>query len=162
MVARQIPSRSRPTTGRSGRPYVTMEKASILYSRQELAERLRLAWKHREQNKANIDIFLAHGVTVGERCDSEMSMSAPPTPLTRKESVQDDEGNSQNPEARRNLAERKTSEMENNEDRCEKSESVAPPMIENELKREESAAESAEKGEEENEVCASFNQFIIN
>lgn len=87
VVARQIPGRSRQTTsGRSaGRNYVGAEKASILYSRQELAERLRLAWKDREENRANIDIFLAHGFAVEERCDSELSMSAPATPLPRKE-----------------------------------------------------------------------------
>ncbi|XP_032688753.1 uncharacterized protein LOC116852450 isoform X2 [Odontomachus brunneus] len=87
VVARQIPSRSKQTTsGRSGgRSYVGAEKASILYSRQELAERLRLAWKHREENRANIDIFLAHGFAVEERCDSELSMSASATPLPRKE-----------------------------------------------------------------------------
>ncbi|XP_011144528.2 uncharacterized protein LOC105186182 [Harpegnathos saltator] len=88
VVARQIPGRSRQSTsGRSaGRGYVGgVEKASILYSRQELAERLRLAWKHREENRANIDIFLAHGFAVEERCDSELSMSVPATPLPRKE-----------------------------------------------------------------------------
>ncbi|KOC67474.1 hypothetical protein WH47_11653 [Habropoda laboriosa] len=85
VVARQIPGRSRPITGRS-RGFVGIEKPSILYSRQELAERLRLAWKHREQNKANINIFLARG-TIAERCDSEMSshatITAPSSP-TRK------------------------------------------------------------------------------
>lgn len=83
VVARQIPGRSRQTTsGRSsGRSYVVgAEKASILYSRQELAERLRLAWKHREENRANIDIFLAHGFAVEERCDSELSTPATPLP----------------------------------------------------------------------------------
>lgn len=97
VVARQIPSRSRPATGHrsAGRNYVVrtagaaVEKASILYSRQELAERLRLAWKHREENKANIDIFLAHGFAVEERCGSELSMSAPPTPLPRKDPIPD-------------------------------------------------------------------------
>lgn len=86
VIARQIPGRSRQTTsGRSaGRSYVGAEKASILYSRQELAERLRLAWKHREENRANIDIFLAHGFAVEERCDSELSISSPAT-LLRKE-----------------------------------------------------------------------------
>lgn len=67
------------------------EKASILYSRQELTERLRLAWKHREENKANIDIFLAHGV-VEERCDSESSnyttISEPQTPISKSKILQ--------------------------------------------------------------------------
>lgn len=71
VVARQIPGRSRSTTGRS-RGLVGTEKPTILYSRLELAERLRLAWKYRERNKANINIFLARE-TVDERCESEMS-----------------------------------------------------------------------------------------
>ncbi|KAG7211491.1 hypothetical protein KM043_010763 [Ampulex compressa] len=90
VVARQIPGRSRPTTGcRSSKGFMGNDKAAILYSRQELAERLRLAWKHREENRANIDIFLAHGA-VEERCDSEISshatiITAPSTPLPRTE-----------------------------------------------------------------------------
>lgn len=71
VVARQIPGRSRPSTGKS-RAFVAIEKPTILYSRQELAERLRLAWKHREENKANINIFLARSI-LEERCESEMS-----------------------------------------------------------------------------------------
>lgn len=74
VVARQIPGRSRPATGKS-RGYVGIEKPPILCSRQELAERLRQAWKHREENKTNINIFLAHG-TVEKRCDSAMSSHA--------------------------------------------------------------------------------------
>lgn len=52
------------------------DKATILYSRQELAERLRLAWKQREANKSNIDIFLARDMTSEERCDSRMSSTS--------------------------------------------------------------------------------------
>ena len=87
IVARQIPGKSRPPTSRalknSSRPSIT-EKATVLYSRQELAERLRLAWKQREENKSNIDIFLAHN-TVEDRCDSQLStctsVATPPTPF---------------------------------------------------------------------------------
>ncbi|XP_050576905.1 uncharacterized protein LOC126915829 isoform X2 [Bombus affinis] len=71
VVARQIPGRSKSTTRRS-KDFDGIDKPTILYSRLELAERLRLAWKHREKNKANINIFLARE-TVDERCDSEMS-----------------------------------------------------------------------------------------
>lgn len=60
--------------------YPLGEKATILYSRQELAERLRVAWRQREENKSNIDIFLAHN-TVEERCDSGMSTETNATPL---------------------------------------------------------------------------------
>ncbi|KOX71894.1 hypothetical protein WN51_03039 [Melipona quadrifasciata] len=72
VVARQIPGRSRSTTRGRSRGFVGTEKPTILYSRLELAERLRLAWKYREKNKANINIFLARE-TVDERCESEMS-----------------------------------------------------------------------------------------
>lgn len=87
IVARQIPGKSRPPTTRNlkiSRPLIT-EKATILYSRQELAERLRLAWKQREANKSNIDIFLAHN-TVEERCDSQLSnvTTTPTTPLSKQ------------------------------------------------------------------------------
>ena len=51
------------------------DQTSLLYSRQELAERLRLAWKQREANKSNIDVFLAHGTTE-ERSDSRLSSSS--------------------------------------------------------------------------------------
>lgn len=88
VTAHQIPSRFKSTTKRSGKDCLATD-LSILYSRQELAERLRLAWKHREENKANIDIFLAHGM---ENCDSELSISVSPTPSSIKDSeyVQDD------------------------------------------------------------------------
>lgn len=49
------------------------EKATILYSRQELAERLRLAWKQREKNKSNIDIFLAHNAFEDDRYNSKVT-----------------------------------------------------------------------------------------
>ncbi|XP_025602064.2 hyphally regulated cell wall protein 3 [Athalia rosae] len=77
-TARQIAGKPRPPTAKSkastGRPPIG-EKASILYSRQELAERLRLAWKQREENRANIDIFLAHNA-VETGCDSRPSSGA--------------------------------------------------------------------------------------
>ena len=93
IVARQIPTgkSSRPTTGRGNRGLMNRcplgEKATILYSRQELAERLRIAWRQREENKSNIDIFLAQN-TVEERSDSRMSSATNhtslPTPKVRK------------------------------------------------------------------------------
>ncbi|KAL7291495.1 hypothetical protein TKK_0014755 [Trichogramma kaykai] len=85
IVARQIPTvkPGRPATSRSMRNmmdrYSLGEKATILYSRQELAERLRLAWRQRQENKSNIDIFLAHN-TVEEKCDSAMSTLSNPPP----------------------------------------------------------------------------------
>ncbi|KYN43593.1 hypothetical protein ALC56_01855 [Trachymyrmex septentrionalis] len=158
VVARQIPSRSRPTTGRSGRSYATTEKASILYSRQELAERLRLAWKHREQNKANIDIFLAHGVAVEERCDSQLSISIPSSPLSRKEPNIRDEGKSQqNLAASSNLGDRGKETHEDHDKEgerlCETKLESASRLIENDLltKGDEKIAESVEKEERDNE-----------
>lgn len=51
----------RPTTAKL-RTQSSIEKDSLLYTRQELAERLRKAWKDREENKQNLDIFLTHNV----------------------------------------------------------------------------------------------------
>ncbi|KYM85874.1 hypothetical protein ALC53_04363 [Atta colombica] len=158
VVARQIPSRSRPTTGRSGRNYATTEKASILYSRQELAERLRLAWKHREQNKANIDIFLAHGMAVEERCDSQLSMSIPSSPLSTKEPNSTDEGKSQqNLAAPSNLRDRgkKTHEDydKGDEGLCETKLESASRLIKKDLltKGDEKTTENVEKQGKDNE-----------
>ncbi|XP_031785323.1 uncharacterized protein LOC103316879 isoform X2 [Nasonia vitripennis] len=95
IVARQIPtgkSTSRPATGRANRGRCPLaEKATILYSRQELAERLRLAWRQREENKSNIDIFLAHN-TVEERCESRMSSATNRTALSSPKLPVNDEG----------------------------------------------------------------------
>ncbi|XP_046414689.1 uncharacterized protein LOC124176897 [Neodiprion fabricii] len=91
VIARQIPGKLRPPTARTKvttRPAIS-EKASILYSRQELAERLRLAWKQREENRANIDIFLAQNA-VESNCDSRPSScaaSAPSSGIRRRETV---------------------------------------------------------------------------
>ncbi|CAG5082341.1 Protein of unknown function [Cotesia congregata] len=65
---------SAKTRGLSNSSLMNSDKATILYSRQELAERLRLAWKQREANKSNIDIFLAHEtIDESSRCDSRLS-----------------------------------------------------------------------------------------
>ncbi|XP_039305013.1 uncharacterized protein LOC105203203 isoform X2 [Solenopsis invicta] len=163
VVARQMPSRSRPTTGRSGRTYATTEKASILYSRQELAERLRLAWKHREQNKANLDIFLAHSVAVEERCDSQLSISVPSTPHPRKEpnSIQENEKKSQrNPTVPSTLEDREKEmckEHDNGDERlCGKKLETVSRSTENDLltKGDETATKSMKKEERDNESSA--------
>ncbi|XP_025262502.1 uncharacterized protein LOC105258219 isoform X2 [Camponotus floridanus] len=156
VVARQIPSRSRPTTGRSSRSYAT-EKASILYSRQELAERLRLAWKHREQNKANIDIFLAHNVAVEERCESGLSMSTPPTPLPKEEAdlMPDEERSPQNLKISGNSGDRgrKTREIEHEDERERDGKlEISSGMMENNLmNKDENVTKSVEKKGTENE-----------
>lgn len=160
VVARQIPSRSRPATGRSDSAHVIAEQASILYSRQEIAERLRQAWRHRERNKANIDIFLAHGMTVEERCDSELSMSTPPTPLSKKEpdSIRNEEKVLRNVEIPSDLIARgkETSEIDKeNEEGHEKRSEVVSQIMENDslTKEDENSTESAKK--EKDEVCRS-------
>ncbi|KAL0132517.1 hypothetical protein PUN28_000334 [Cardiocondyla obscurior] len=167
VVARQIPSRSRPTTGRSGRAYATTEKASILYSRQELAERLRLAWKHREQNKANIDIFLAHGVGVEERCDSQLSVSTPPTPLSRKElhSIQDEKKAQKTPAAASmEKREKETRQDNDNKDRRLSAKKIEATfqMMENDLliKENGKAAETVTKEEKDSESSKHENLDI--
>ncbi|XP_044014271.1 uncharacterized protein LOC122856617 [Aphidius gifuensis] len=81
IIASRIGTASNKRNNINGNSSVTSsvignDKATILYSRQELAERLRLAWKQREANKSNIDIFLAHDMTTEERCDSRMSSSS--------------------------------------------------------------------------------------
>lgn len=156
-MARQIPSRSRPTTGRSSKAYATTEKASILYSRQELAERLRLAWKHREQNKANIDIFLAHNVAVEERCESGLSISTPPTPLSREETdlMQNEEKSPQNLKISGNLGDRgkEIRELDHGDEReCEGKLKTTCGMMENSLINKEIVTKNVEKKEAENEV----------
>ncbi|XP_058799571.1 uncharacterized protein LOC131669029 [Phymastichus coffea] len=92
IVARQIPTgkSSRPTTGRGSRRCPLAEKATFLYSRQELAERLRLAWRQREENKTNIDIFLAHN-TMEERSESRLSTMTNRTVITPKIQVKNEE-----------------------------------------------------------------------
>lgn len=159
VVARQIPSRSRPTTGRSSRAYAT-EKASILYSRQELAERLRLAWKHREQNKANIDIFLAHNMAVEERCESGLSMSTPPTPLSREETdlMRYEEKSPRNLKISGNLGDRgkEIRETDHGDEReCEgKLETTSGMMKSNLINQDET--KNVEKKEAENEVLDNY------
>ncbi|GLV42559.1 hypothetical protein CBL_03297 [Carabus blaptoides fortunei] len=59
---RKCKEHKRPTTAAKLRTQSSLEKDSILYTRQELAERLRKAWKDREENKQNLDIFLTHNV----------------------------------------------------------------------------------------------------
>ncbi|XP_066585852.1 uncharacterized protein [Prorops nasuta] len=70
----------------------SLEKAAILCSRQELAERLRLAWKHRQETRTNINIFLARH-TSEEYSNSELSVTrttATTTPLSFIASTNDD------------------------------------------------------------------------
>ena len=66
VVAKRCIGQRRPVTCKSHRsaagnlPNIGGGKDTILYSRQQLAERLRRAWREREQSRLNLDIFLAH------------------------------------------------------------------------------------------------------
>lgn len=57
VVVQRVRGLPRPVTAKPAR--ATAPPPSILYSRQQLAERLRLAWRDRQQ-RPNLDIFLAH------------------------------------------------------------------------------------------------------
>jgi hypothetical protein len=130
MMADQIPSRFKSVTNRSGKNYVTTE-TSILYSRQKFAERLRLAWKHREENKANIDIFLAHGHT--EECyNSELSISVPPiSPSTEQSDFIQNNVSWDMEVSNSEIREKKICEINNrNKKECEKILEIASQMVE--------------------------------
>lgn len=66
VVAKRCIGQRRPVTCKSHRsaagnlPNIGGSKDTILYTRQQLAERLRRAWREREQSRPNLDIFLAH------------------------------------------------------------------------------------------------------
>ncbi|XP_011314331.1 uncharacterized protein [Fopius arisanus] len=99
VIASRIGTTSASKSGRTtfaASSVIAADKAAILYSRQELAERLRLAWKQREANKSNIDIFLAHE-TAEDRCESRLSTSSCAEPKTledeqERDGVIDDDG----------------------------------------------------------------------
>lgn len=65
VVAKRCTGQPRPVTAKPHRPAtgnlpaIGGEKDTILYTRQQLAERLRRAWREREQSRPNLDIFLA-------------------------------------------------------------------------------------------------------
>lgn len=62
VIAQRVAGQPRPQTGGGGRrllPALALQD-SLLFSRQQLAERLRRAWREREARRPNLDIFLAH------------------------------------------------------------------------------------------------------
>ncbi|KAL0279719.1 UNVERIFIED_CONTAM: hypothetical protein PYX00_001215 [Menopon gallinae] len=62
VVARKCPGQPRPTTIKAQRTTnlpLLGDKETLAYSRQQFAERLRIAWREREKNKPNLNIFLA-------------------------------------------------------------------------------------------------------
>lgn len=66
VVAKRCVGQHRPVTLKSHRsaagnlPNIGGSMDTILFTRQQLAERLRRAWQEREQSRPNLDIFLAH------------------------------------------------------------------------------------------------------
>ncbi|CAH1371944.1 unnamed protein product [Tenebrio molitor] len=71
----------------------SLEKESILYSKQELADRLRQALKDREQTKPNLNIFLAHNTNTEDEPYEEPEVAPKETPkiipplLTPRETI---------------------------------------------------------------------------
>lgn len=60
VVAKRCLGQPRPVSCKPHLPSIGGDKDSILYTRQELAERLRRAWRQREESGHSLDIFLAH------------------------------------------------------------------------------------------------------
>lgn len=70
IVAKKCKEAKRPVTAKI-RKQSSLDRDSILYSRQELAERLRQAWEDREKGKQNLDIFLAPNTKHEDDCNYE-------------------------------------------------------------------------------------------
>lgn len=67
------------------------DKDTLVYTRQQLAERLRRAWKEREKNRPNLDIFLAHSSETARSVNddplTERSAAVPQTEIVIQDSV---------------------------------------------------------------------------
>ncbi|KAB0796837.1 hypothetical protein PPYR_10898 [Photinus pyralis] len=70
LVAKKCKEMKRPLTSKIIKQS-SINKDSILLSHQELAERLRQAWKEREKEKQNLNIFLTHNIK--ERQEDEVT-----------------------------------------------------------------------------------------
>ncbi|XP_021917841.1 uncharacterized protein LOC110828936 [Zootermopsis nevadensis] len=60
VVVKRCTGQPRPVTCKPHLPSIGCDKDTILYTRQQLAERLRRAWLEREHSGRSLDIFLAH------------------------------------------------------------------------------------------------------
>lgn len=61
VVAQRCKGQPRPVTAKPARSnLLSVQNDTILYSREQLAERLRVAWRERQETRPNLDIFLAH------------------------------------------------------------------------------------------------------
>jgi len=98
-------------------------------------------------------------VAVEERCESGLSMSTPPTPLSREEAdlMQDEERSPRNLKISGNLGDRgkKTRKIDHEDERERegKLEITSGIMENNLINKDENVTKSVEKKETENEVC---------
>jgi len=83
LVAKRCVGQHRPVSLKSHRsvagnlPNIGDSMDTILYTRQQLAERLRRAWREREQSRPNLDIFLAHSNMESTGDDDPLAVDLP-------------------------------------------------------------------------------------
>jgi len=83
VVAKRCVGQHRPVTLKGHRaaagnlPNISGSMDTILYTRQQLAERLRSAWREREQSRPNLDIFLAHSNVESTGEDDPLAVDPP-------------------------------------------------------------------------------------
>ena len=83
VVAKRCVGQHRPVIFKSHRaaagnlPNIGGSMDTILYTRQQLAERLRSAWREREQSRPNLDIFLAHSNMESTGEDDHLAVDPP-------------------------------------------------------------------------------------
>lgn len=83
LVAKRCVGQHRPVSLKSHRspagnlPNIGGSMDTILYTRQQLAERLRHAWREREQSRPNLDIFLTHSNTESAGEDHPLAVDPP-------------------------------------------------------------------------------------
>jgi len=83
LVAKRCVGQHRPVILKNHRaaagnlPNIGGSKDTILYTRQQLAERLRSAWREREQSRPNLDIFLAHSNMESTGEDDPLAVDPP-------------------------------------------------------------------------------------
>ena len=91
LVAKRCVGQHRPVSLKSHRsaagklPNIGGSMDTILYTRQQLAERLRRAWREREQSRPNLDIFLAHSNMESTGEDDPLAVD-PPAPTIQSPS----------------------------------------------------------------------------
>lgn len=93
-MARKCQGQPRPPAIRAHRSTnlpLLGDKESLVYTRQQLAERLRIAWREREKNKPNLNIFLAHAAETArsgrEETNTGRSSELPQAKILAQDSV---------------------------------------------------------------------------